>query len=108
MIEKIQKNKVNPCLVKLINMIGACRDYNIDLPDVWHIEFEPLWSMSKSEKAEIEKTKADAQRQKADAINTLINAQVIDSTEARATLMEDKDYKLDTSIDSILQRSGAE
>ena len=108
MIEKIQKNKVNPCLVKLINMIGACRDYNIKLPDVWHIEFEPLWSMSKSEKADIKKVEADAQRQKADAINTLINAQVIDSTEARATLMEDKDYKLDTSIDSILQRSGNE
>jgi hypothetical protein len=64
--------------------------------------------MSKAEKADIEKTQADAQRQKADAINTLINAQVLDATEARATLAEEKDYIMDRSLDSILQRSGNE
>ena len=108
MIEGIQQNKVKPNLVRLVEMIGACRDYNIKLPDTWHIEFEPLWSMSKEEKADIEKTKADAQRQKADAIVSLINAQVIDATEARNTLAEEKDYILDRSIDSVLQRSGNE
>ena len=56
----------------------------------------------------MEKTKADAQRQKADAITSLINAQVLDATEARATLAEEKDYIMDRSLDSILQRSGNE
>jgi hypothetical protein len=64
--------------------------------------------MSKAEKADVEKTKADAQRQKADAITSLINAQVLDATEARATLAEGKDYIMDRSLDSILQRSGNE
>jgi hypothetical protein len=64
--------------------------------------------MSKAEKADVEKTKADAQRQKADAITSLINAQVLDATEARATLAEEKDYIMDRSLDSILQRSGNE
>ena len=108
MIENIQKNKVKPNLVRLIEMLDACREYNLDLPDTWHIEFEPLWSMSKAEKADIEKVKADAQRQKADAITSLINAQVLDSTEARMTLAEEKDYIMDRSLDAVLQRSGAE
>ena len=108
MIEKIQTNKVRPNLVRLVEMLDACREYNLKLPDTWHIEFEPLWSMSKAEKADIEKTQADAQRQKADAINTLINAQVLDATEARATLAEEKDYIMDRSLDSALMRSGAE
>ena len=108
MVENIQKNKVKPNLVRLVEMLGACREYNLKLPDTWHIEFEPLWTMSKEEKADIEKTKADAQRQKADAINTLINAQVLDATEARATLAEEKDYIMDRSLDSALMRSGNE
>ena len=108
MVEGIQNNKVKPNLVRLVEMLGACREYNLRLPDTWHIEFEPLWSMSKEEKANIEKTQADAQRQKADAINTLINAQVLDATEARNTLAEEKDYIMDRSLDSVLQRSGAE
>ena len=108
MVEGIQNNKVKPNLVRLVEMLGACREYNLNLPDTWHIEFEPLWSMSKEEKADIEKTKADAQRQKADAINTLINAQVLDATEARATLAEEKDYIMDRSLDSALMRSGNE
>ena len=89
-------------------MLGSCKDYDLRLPDTWHIEFEPLWSMSKAEKADIEKTKADAQRQKADAITSLINAQVLDSTEARMTLAEEKDYIMDRSLDAVLQRSGNE
>lgn len=108
MIEKIQANKVRPNLVRFVEMLGACREYNLKLPDTWHIEFEPLWSMSKEEKANIEKTQADAQRQKADAINTLINAQVLDATEARATLAEEKDYIMDRSLDNALMRSGNE
>lgn len=108
MVEGIQKNKVRPNLVRLVEMLGACRDYKLNLPETWHIEFEPLWSLSKSEKADIEKVKADAQRTKADAINTLINAQVLDVTEARNTLAEEKDYIMDRSLDAILQRSGAE
>lgn len=108
MVEGIQKNKVRPNLVRLVEMLGACRDYKLNLPDTWHIEFEPLWSLSKSEKADIEKVKADAQRTKADAINTLINAQVLDVTEARNTLAEEKDYIMDRSLDAILQRSGNE
>ena len=108
MVEEIQKYKAKPNLVKLVEMISACRDYNIKLPDTWHIEFEPLWSMSKAEKADVEKTQADAQRAKADSIVSLINAQVLDATEARATLAEEKDYILDRSLDGALMRSGNE
>ena len=108
MVEGIQKNKVRPNLVRLVEMLGACRDYNLNLPETWHIEFEPLWNLSKSEKADIDKVKADAQRTKAEAINTLINAQVLDVTEARNTLAEEKGYIMDRSLDAILQRSGNE
>ena len=92
----------------MIEMIGSCKDYNIKLPETWHVEFEPLWSMSKAEKADVEKTKADAQRAKADSIVNLINAQVLDATEARATLAEEKDYIMDRSLDGALMRSGNE
>ena len=108
MVGMIQQSKVKPNLVRLIEMLNACRDYKLTLPETWHIEFEPLWSLSKAEKADIENTEADAQKKKADAIAELINAQVLDATEARATLAEEKDYIIDRSIDGALMRSGNE
>ena len=50
------------------------------LPDTWHIEFEPL-QCTKAEKGWCwKRPKQMHKRQKADAINTLINAQVLDAT----------------------------
>ena len=108
MIERKQDIEVKPRLVKFIDMLGYCRDYQINLPPVWSIEFESLLETSKKDKAEIELKRSQAQKARADALVELIEAQVVDGIEARDTLEEDKAYKLDRSLDNALQRNGNE
>ena len=108
MIERKQDIEVKPRLVKFIDMLSYCRDYKINLPPVWSIEFESLLETSKKDKAEIELKRSQAQKARADALVELIDAQVVDGIEARDTLAEDKAYKLDRSLDNALQRNGNE
>jgi phage-related protein (TIGR01555 family) len=108
MIERKQDIEVKPRLVKFIDMLSYCRDYKLNLPPVWSIEFESLLETSKKDKAEIELKRSQAQKARADALVELIDAQVVDGIEARDTLAEDKAYKLDRSLDNALQRNGNE
>lgn len=108
MIERRQDIEVKPALVKLVDMLGYCRDYRLNLPPVWNIEFESLSETSRKDKAEIELKRAQAQKARADALVALIDAQAVDNIEARETLAEDKAYKLDRSLDNALQRNGNE
>lgn len=89
-------------------MFGYCRDYRLNLPQVWNIEFNSMNETSDKDKAEITLKKSQAQKARADALVALIDAQAIDNIEARDTLAEDKAYKLDRSIDGALQRNGNE
>ena len=108
LIERRQDIEVKPALVKLVDMFSYCRDYRLNLPQVWNIEFNSLNEISDKDKAEITLKKAQAQKARADALVALIDAQAIDNIEARDTLAEDKAYKLDRSLDGALQRNGNE
>ena len=86
--------------------MSYCRDYKLDLPSVWSIEFKPLAEITEKDEADIELKEAQAQKARADAVVELLEAQVLDGIEARDTL--EKEYKLDRSLDGALQRNGNE
>ena len=86
----------------MIDVVANCSEYGFNLPPEWYIKFESLWNESEKEEAETKKLKADARLAKANAINTLVQAQVLDVSEARAMLAEDKDYIIDRSIDKVI------
>lgn len=105
MVGRIQERILRPQLSRLVYLISLCKDYEITLPESWEIEFEPLWNPSEKEEAETKKLKADARKADADAINTLVQAQVLDIEEARATLAEHSGYLIDRSLDDLMTKT---
>lgn len=104
LVETIQQQTLRNPLSRLIEVVGACSEYGVTLPREWYLKFESLWNESEREEAETKKLKAEARRAKADAINTLIQAQVLDVSEARATLEQDDDYLIDRSLDDLMSK----
>ena len=102
LVEGIQNHTLRHPLSRLIDVISSCSDYGINLPNEWYIDFDDLWNETEKEKAEAKKLKAEARLAKANAINTLVQAQVLDVSEARAMLALDDDYIIDRGIDIVL------
>jgi phage-related protein (TIGR01555 family) len=102
LVENIQQGTLRTPLSRLIDVVANCSDYGISLPPEWYIKFESLWNESEKEEAETKKLKAEAKRARAEAINTLVQAQVLDVSEARATLEGDEDYMIDRTLDAAL------
>jgi phage-related protein (TIGR01555 family) len=100
MVSAYQKNTLREPLMRLIDIISRCSDYDINLPDKWTVEFCSLWNESEKEKAEVKKLEAEAKAKRADAIKILADAQLLDQMEARATLEKDDDYIIDRSLDN--------
>ena len=101
-MEGIQQHTLRHPLSRLIDVISNCSEYGINLPPEWYIRFDSLWNESEKEEAETKKLKADARLAKANAINTLVQSQVLDVSEARAMLTLDDDYIIDHTIDSVM------
>lgn len=100
MVAAYQRNTLREPLMRLIDIISRCSDYDVSLPDKWTVEFKSLWNESEKEKAEVKKLEAEAKAKRADAIKILADAQLLDQMEARATLEKDDDYIIDRSLDN--------
>ena len=105
LVEKIQEQTLRKPLSRFINILGECSDYGINLPNEWYLKFESLWNESEKEEAETKKLRADAKMARANAINTLTQAQILDISEARATLEKDEDYIIDRNIDKLIDEA---
>ena len=105
LVENYQQHTLRNPLMRLIEIVAACSDYGIQLPQTWNIEFEPLWNESDKEKAETKKLKADAEKSKTDSINTLVQSQVLSVDEARELLARDDKYAevIDLSLDATMR-----
>ena len=105
LIENIQQHTLRTPLMRLIEIVAACSDYGIKLPQTWNIEFKPLWNEDEKTKAETKKIKADAEKTKADAINVLVQSQVLSVDEARLLLAKNDKFAevIDTSLDSVMR-----
>lgn len=97
-----QQNTLREPLMKLVDVIAHCSEYEINMPDAWNLSFCSLWNETEKEKAETRKILEEAREKRANAICNLVNAQVLDQQEARATLDECDDYEIDRSLDDAI------
>ena len=86
MVRRIQVRNMKPQLSKLIDIMNQLKQWN--LPDRYTIDFKPLWTMTEQEQAQIKQTKVNTDVAKVNAVNTLLQSEVISKDEARKILKE--------------------
>lgn len=102
-LERIQSRMVKKNLRYLLSIIFqagvACGEVD-EVPDI-SIEFNPLWSMSESEKAQIDQQKAQTQQVRAQTAQIYMDAQVIDPSEVRRKLADSDEFDIENMLDEI-------
>lgn len=110
LVENIQKQNVKANVRKLINVIlrQGITTGGISQAPTFKVKFNPLWSMSEKDMAEVEKIKADTELVKAQMLQVYSELQAIDPSEIRKSLKDDSalgsfiDGDLDIKIDDIM------
>lgn len=102
LVSSYQQNTLREPLMRLVDVIAHCSEYEINMPDSWNLSFCSLWNETEKEKAETRKVLEEAREKRANAICNLVNSQILDQQEARATLDDGEDYEIDRSIDDTL------
>lgn len=94
LVENIQKQNIKANVRKLINVIlRQCLATGvISQVPAFKVRFNPLWSMSEKELAEIEKIKADTEYTKAQIYQIYADLQAMDPSEIRNALKDNKKY----------------
>lgn len=99
-VERIQKTSVKPNLMRLLDVViqaGIAAGELQEAPD-FQLEFNPLWSLSDAELAQVEATKAATEKTKADTAALYCNLQVLDPQEIRRGLASSESF----SVEEIL------
>ena len=96
MVENIQKDNMKANTRTVIDLIlkQGLYEGKIDKIPEYELKFNPLWSMSESEKASVEAQKASTQLTKAQTLEVYMNSNVVDPSEARKKLAEDGDFEV--------------
>lgn len=100
-VRRYQKRKMKPLLEKLVKIIQLCKDgptKGKELED-WQIEFEPLTQLSELEQVNVDTSKANCEKIKAETIKTLIDMQCLDATEARQYLAKSTEIVPEGELD---------
>ena len=96
MIERIQKMNMKANLRKVIDLIliqGKREKRFTEIP-VYKVEFNPLWSMSEMEQANVDKVKADIEAVKATTAGVYVTMGALDPSEVREALREGEDWNI--------------
>lgn len=115
MVENIQKQNMKGnarTLLDLILIQGVVEGKIEEIPK-FKVKFAALWSMSDSEQATVDKTKADTERIRAATAQAYIDAGIIDPSEVRASLARDgyldiEDSELPDELNLPADESGEE
>lgn len=100
-IEHIQKVMVKPnlfVLVQVISFIEAKMGRIDNIPD-FRVEFNPLWSLSDSEQAQVDQTKAQVAQTKAYTAQVYVDMGALDPSEVREGLKNSEEYQIEDLID---------
>lgn len=106
LVEGIQKLNLKNNLRTLIDIIlaaGKSKGEFGEVPD-YVLKFNPLWSLSEKEQAEIGKAKADTEHVKAQTAQAYVDMQALDPSEVRKKLGENEEF----TINDILDEEDAE
>lgn len=104
-VERIQKRILKKNLRYLLNVIfraGVNSGEIEEMPDV-KIEFNPLWSMSDTEKTALDQQKAQVELTKAQIASTYVQMEVIDPMEVRKKLAEEDAFDIETILDDYTE-----
>lgn len=97
MVENIQKQnmkKNSRTVIDLILCQGKAQGKVSEAPK-YKVEFAALWSMSDTEKANIDKTKADTEYTKAQTSQIYMDSSVLDPSEVRKSLAAEGDFEIE-------------
>lgn len=101
MVENIQKQNMKKNIRTLIDLIlkqGFLEGEIQDIPK-FKVKFSALWSLSDTEKADIEQKKAQTEQIKAQLAQAYIDAGVLDPSEVRKSLAINGDFNIEELID---------
>ncbi len=104
-IERIQKKSMKSNLRYLLDVIfrAALNNGEIDEMPKLQIKFEPLWSMTELEKAQLDQTKAQVQQTRAATATAYVQMGVLDPSEVRKALGAEEDFDIETMLDDMTE-----
>lgn len=109
-VEKIQRLMLKRNLRTLLDVVfraGIASGDVAEEPD-YKLEFKPLWSLSDTEQAAVDQTKAQTALVKAQTAQAYVDMQALDPTEVRRRLASDEEFDVEDIIseddeDDLLQ-----
>lgn len=100
-IERIQKLMLRGNLKTIVDAIiraGLANGKLEEEPD-YKLAFNPLWSMSETEQAAVEQTRAQTSQLKAQTAQIYVDMQALDPSEVRAGLAKDEEFSVEELLD---------
>jgi phage-related protein (TIGR01555 family) len=89
MVSHIQQIQARPALEKLVSLLWLQRELRADIPDQWHIIFNPLWMPSEQEQATIRKDRSTADTNAVTNLVTLMLQGILSPDEVRQIVVND-------------------
>lgn len=102
-VGRLQRLTVRPVLLNLLDVIftaGRASGEIEEEPD-YELKFNPLWTMSDTEKATVDKTKADTSYVKAQTAQIYVGLQSLDPSEVRGALADSGEFQVEDILDDI-------
>lgn len=100
-VNKIQKLNLKNnlgLLIDIILIVGKVKGVFDEIPD-YVLKFKPLWSLSETEQANVDKTKADTELVKAQTAQVYVDMQALDAGEIRNRLAESGEFTINDVLD---------
>lgn len=100
-IERIQRLMLKRNTARLLDVIYQSGVASGDLKEVpkYKLKFNPLWSLSETEQANVDKTKADTEMVKAQTAQIYVDMQALDPQEVREGLKREEGFSIQELID---------
>ena len=100
-VERIQKRMLRSNLRYLLSIIfhAGLHTGEVDEIPAINVQFNPLWSMSDTEQADLDLKKAQIQSTKAQTASIYMQSQVLDPSEVRRKLADSDEFDVETMLD---------
>mgnify|MGYP005801912487 CR=1 FL=1 len=100
-LERLQRRMIKKNLRYLLSVIfqAGVRTGEVDEVPKIKISFNPLWSLSETEQADLESKKAQTQLTRAQTAQLYIDKQVIDPSEVRKKLADSEEFDVENMLD---------
>lgn len=100
-VERIQKRQLRSNLRYLLSVIfqAGVRTGEVDEVPKLKVQFNPLWSLSDAEQADLDQKKAQTQQTKAQTAQIYVEMQAVDPSEVRTKLADSEEFDVENMLD---------